>query len=377
MLHETWYTPWLTADERVLWQGKPEPDGSLAGSELSKGVPMLFMLGWGGFMLYKVLEGGDVPTGILIGICAFVGVWLLIAFWMGFGRTLLALRRLKDTEYVITTRRILRRTGGAVDALDSRSMEAPRLHPDKDGKGTIRFGAASSADLDVRHARHPSLATAAGFALVAIPDAEKALALLGTMEQAAAPVPPVSDKPIFPIDPDEQVLWQGSPAVKGLGFTFAMHIQDDKWMGGVWATMCGLAVVILLAWARAPLEAWLVCTPFVAALVYGLHCLGLFSLRIQRQMTDEEYIVTTRRILRRIRGRVTAYVPGPDDVIFLCRGREGCATLVLGDLRAARRKADANRRFSLNDCPGFQLRSIPEPLKVLDALHTLLPPPTP
>lgn len=376
MLHESWYTPWLTADERVLWQGKPEPDGSLAGSELSKGAPMLLLLGWGGFMLYKVLEDGNVPTGILIGICAFVGVWLLLACWMGFGRTMLALRRLRDTEYVVTNRRILRRTGSTVDALDSRSMESPVLLPHKDGRGTIRFGSAS-ADLDIRHARHPALATAAAFALVAIPDAEQVLALLAAMEQAAAPIPPVSDKPIFPIDPDEQVLWQGRPAVKGLCFTFSMHVQEDKWMGGLWATMIGLAAILMLAWARAPLEAWLVCSPFAATMVYGLYCLGLFSLRLQRQMNDEDYVITNRRVLRRIRGKVKAYTPGPDDVIFLCRGREGCATIVLGDMHSARRRADANRRFSLNDCPGFQLRSISDPLAAMDALHTLLPVPTP
>ena len=377
MLHESWYTPWLTAHERVLWQGKPEPDASLAGSELSKGAPMLLMLGWGGFMLYKVLADGHVPPGILIGICVFVGVWLGIAFWMGFGRTMLALRRLRDTEYVITNRRVLRRTGNTVDALDSRSMETPRLRQEADGKGTIRFSK-DNGDLDARHARHPSLALADAFALMSIPDADRVLHILAGMDKTVEPVHPLTDRPIIPIEEDEQLLWQGHPAVKGLGFTFSMHVNSDKWVGGLWAAMIGLAAVVMLAWARAPLEVWLVCSPFAAALVYGLYCLGLFSLRIQRQMNDEDYVITNRRVLRRIRDKITAYVPGADDVIFLCRGREGCGTVVIGDLREARRKVDANpRRRSMTDFPGFQLRSISDPLTAMDALHTLLPEPTP
>ena len=95
-------------------------------------------------------------------------------------------------------------------------------------------------------------------------------------------------------------------------------------------------------------------------------------------MNDEDYVITNRRVLRRIRDKITAYVPGADDVIFLCRGREGCGTVVIGDLREARRKVDANpRRRSMTDFPGFQLRSISDPLTAMDALHTLLPEPTP
>lgn len=373
MLHEQWYTTWLTGDERVLWQGKPEPDRRLAASEMSRGAPMLFMLGWGGFMLYQLLADSSIPTGFLIGICGFVCVWLLIAFWIGFGRTMLALRRLRDTEYVVTSRRILRRTGIMVDALDSRSMDMPRLMLEEDGRGTICFGP-ESADLDARHARHPSMALADAFALVSIPAADKTLHILSAMDKTARPVRPLADRPIIPIDADEQLLWQGSPVVKGLGFTFSMHVNGDKWVGGIWASMCGLAVTVLLAWFKAPWEAWLLCTPFLAALVYGLHCLGLFSLRIQRQMNNEDYVITNRRVLRRSGGKIEAYTPGAEDVIFLARAREGCGTVVIGNLPEARRGVEKNpRRRSLTDFPGFQLRCIPAPTCAMDALHTLIP----
>ena len=373
MLHEPWYIPWLAKDERVLWQGRPEADKCFDASGRQDGAPMIFMLAWGGFMLYKLCSGANVPVPVLIGGGVMIGVWLLIAAWTGFGRTLLAMHQLRDTEYVITSRRILRRTGAYVDGLDSRSMGQPWLKRGRENTGSIYFGK-NTPDLYARYARHPSLAVAERFVLWGIPDAENVLALIGGMDKAASPVKCLSDRIFIPLEADERVLWQGRPVTKGLGITFRMHVNGDRWVGGVWATLAGLAVAGMLIWAHVPWEAWVLCTPFWGVLAYGLYCLGVFSLRIQRQMNDENVVVTNRRVLRQVGGRVKAYTIGKDDVIFLARGREGCGMVVIGDLQAARRRAERTpRRFSLADCPGFQLRSIPDPAAALDALHTLIP----
>lgn len=186
--HE-WYEPYLQPDEEIRWQGRPDRHELGAIGEVAGGAPMLLMLGWGGYMLHMVLTDPNTDHPIAWGFCGIIVVWLLIAFFIGFGKPLLAISRLRKAEYVITNRRILRKFGRAVDALDSRCMPAPYLRKGAMHYGTITFGA-GSADRDSRYTRHPSLALAESFELRAIPEAAKVLDIIASMEKSAATVKP-------------------------------------------------------------------------------------------------------------------------------------------------------------------------------------------
>lgn len=369
--HE-WYEPYLQPDEEIRWQGRPDRHELGAIGEVAGGAPMLRMLGWGGCILYMVLTGANTDNPIAWGFCGIVAVWLLIAFFIGFGKPLLAISRLRKAEYIITDRRILRKMGRAVDALDSRCLPAPCLRRGAMHYGTITFGA-GSADLDSRYTRHPSLALADAFELRAIPEAAKVLDVIASMEKSAVPVKPLSDLPLIPLEEGERVLWQGCPERGSLPLTFTMNLNSDRLLGGIWATLLPAALLAVFIWLKVPGDAYLAAAPFWCVMLYGLHCLGLFSLRIHRQMGNEEYVITDRRVLRRVKTKLTEHVFTREDMFFLAQGRDGCGTVVIGNLREAHRKAARIRRYSLTGEPGFQLRAIPDPTRAMDALSALIP----
>lgn len=369
--HE-WYAPYLQPDEEIRWQGRPDKHELGAMAEVAKGAPMLLMLGWGGFILYLVISDGGVPSPILWGFCGIIVVWLLIAFYIGFGKPLIAMHRLKRAEYIITNRRILRKMGRAVDALDSRSMPTPYLRKGAMHYGTITFGA-GNADRDARYTRHPSLALAESFALRSIPEAAKVLQIIAGMGKTATPVKPLSDLPLVPLEKGEHLLWQGRPEQGSLPLTFTMNLNSEKFPLGIWFTLLPAALMAVLIWQRLPFEVWLVCTPFWGAMVCGLHFLGLFSLHIHRRMSHEEYVITDRRVLCRMKAKITERTLTREDVIFLAQGRDGCGTVVIGNLREAYRKAARSRNFTLANALGFQLRAISDPTRAMDALHALIP----
>ena len=371
--HE-WYEPYLQPNEEIRWQGQPDKHELGAIGEIAKGAPMLLMLGWGGYILHMMLTSANTDHPIAWGFCGIVIVWMMIAFYIGFGKPLLAMHRLKKAEYVITDRRILRKMGRAVDALDSRCMPAPYLRKGAMHYGTITFGA-GSADRNARYTRHPSLALADAFELRAIPEAAKVLEIIASMEKSAAPVKPLSDQPIIPLEKDERVLWQGRPERGSFPLTFTMNLNSDKLLGGIWATLLPAALLAVFIWLNVSVEAYLVAAPFWCVMLYGLHCLGLFSLRIHRQMNHEEYVITDRRVLRRVKQKITERILTREDVIFLAQGRDSYGTVVIGNLRKATRKAARSRNFTLANAPGFQLRAIPDPTRAMDALCSIIPPP--
>lgn len=228
-----WYSPYLQKGESVLWTGRPDKHEIFDLSELAKGAPMLLFLGWGGFILYLLISDGNVPQGLLIGACAIIGVWLLLVGWTGFGKPLMAMHRLRKTEYVITSRRILRKMGRAVDGLDARSMAEPYLRRGAMHFGTITFGPGLSHP-DVRYTRHPSLAIPAAFELRGIPQAARVMEIIAAMDKSAPAAKPLTCASAVPLEAGEQVLWQGRPERTSLPLAFTIHFTARRWW---WA--CG------------------------------------------------------------------------------------------------------------------------------------------
>ncbi len=96
-------------NEQILWQGKPNKKAYILNKVL---VMMPFALIWLAFDSVFVIMAFylDVSTSAKIFICAFVCVHL-IPFWLWLSNVLTASRRHRNTHYVLTSHRILIRTG--------------------------------------------------------------------------------------------------------------------------------------------------------------------------------------------------------------------------------------------------------------------------
>ncbi len=376
--HE-WFSPYMQPDETVLWRGRPDKHEALVWTELVKGAPMLLMVGWGGYMLYLVLfNNNGMPSAVEYVAAGLILLWLFFAIWIGFvgpARHALAVR---NAEYVITSRRILRKIGNVVDGLDGALLPPRNLKRGAMHYGDIEFGYWPVPQTS-RISRKPSLAVAASFRLTAIPHAEDVMRLLHQMD-TSRPAVLLSEKPDFPLEEGEQLLWQGHPEKTGLPLTFSMHLNVDDLFGGLWCTLLGgiatglMIWVMVSEWPDVPLVLPLVTLPFAGACAFGLYKLGLGSLRIHRRAGREEYFITTRRVIRRTGSRVESHDLAQDNVLCLCQGRDGCGTIVMGNATAPFRKRIRPRGGpDLAQHPGFQLRHIPDPTRAMDALRTLSP----
>lgn len=378
--HE-WYAPYMQPDETVLWQGKPDKHEALAWGELAKGAPMLLMLAWGGYMLYLIFFSDGKPPEIDPTLLVFGGLvvlWMGFAAYIGFIGPLRHLLQVRNAEYVITSRRILRKIGKVVDGLDGALLPPRHLKRGALHYGDIEFGYWPVSGPS-RISRKPSLAVAASFRLMAIPHVEDVMRLLHGMD-ASRPIKPLSDKTDFPLEAGEQLLWQGRPEKTGFPLTFSMHLNVDDLFGGLWCTLLGgIATGILILgmvseWPDIPLVLLPVLLIFAGVFVYGLYRLGLGSIRIHRRSNREEYAITTRRVIRRTGSKVESHDLAQDNVLCLCQGRDGCGTIVMGNATAPfRRLIRPKGGPDLAKYPGFQLRHIPDPTRAMDALRTLIP----
>lgn len=102
----------MDASERVIWKGKPKKSAFLL--ENIFGALLPFVLIWAavdGFVLYLVFSNAkktDVAT------LAFTGVFFLFHLtpvWIWIGQILTARKKYQKTEYVLTDRRILIKSG--------------------------------------------------------------------------------------------------------------------------------------------------------------------------------------------------------------------------------------------------------------------------
>ena len=126
--------PYLAPGEAVLWRGKPEK-GHLLGPQDVFMIP--FSILWCGFAIFwfvTALMHTPLPFA-LFGV-PFVCMGLYITLGRFFHTA--ALR--KNTAYVITTHKVIRRRGSKIDMLDAKTMPAIHVTARTDGTGTIQFG---------------------------------------------------------------------------------------------------------------------------------------------------------------------------------------------------------------------------------------------
>lgn len=126
--------PYLSPGETILWKGKPEPGHHFTGQDVFM-IP--FSILWCGFAIFwtvTALAIAPFPFG-LFGV-PFVCVGLYITV----GRFFHTAHRRKNTAYVITSQKIIRRRGNQIDMLDAKTMPSVHVTVRADGTGTIRFG---------------------------------------------------------------------------------------------------------------------------------------------------------------------------------------------------------------------------------------------
>ena len=127
--------PYLAPGETILWRGRPEK-GHLLGPQDWFMIP--FSIFWCGFAVFWEISViiSDAPIFFALWGIPFVCVGL----YMVVGRFFHTAWLRKNTAYVITTAKIIRRRGKRIDMLDAKTMPTVHVTARTDGTGTIQFG---------------------------------------------------------------------------------------------------------------------------------------------------------------------------------------------------------------------------------------------
>ncbi len=135
--------PYLLADERILWTGRPDPRRLLGPSDIWL-IP--FSLMWGGFaIVWEVLALGfsNGPGGASVGLFALWGVpFVVVGQYFIWGRFIYKRWDRRRTTYAVTSRRILVLKGSHLQSLFLNSLPAVHQSVRADGSGTLEFGSA-------------------------------------------------------------------------------------------------------------------------------------------------------------------------------------------------------------------------------------------
>lgn len=181
--HE-WYKPFLQEGETVRWAGKPGvcPFWTTENAPVILLAPLcsLFLSAIGAALFFMLTHGLQRQPAAMAGAIALALPLAVCLIHIGFVQWITPRLLLRRTAYVITDKRILRRRGRRIDALDTLHLPEVTLRPEKDGHGSLLFG------------RHP-METVVGygrnsqefagirrepFALWHVPQARQVLALL-------------------------------------------------------------------------------------------------------------------------------------------------------------------------------------------------------
>ena len=125
----------MSADEYVLWSGRPEKKGLfLAGAEIGS---LIFLILWTIFasvLFYKGLKGSDFfPFVLISAIFPAVGIILLSVQISGF------LKLRNNTEYVITNKRLYRRLGKKAENFSVNLISNYHVAYHRNGNASVIF----------------------------------------------------------------------------------------------------------------------------------------------------------------------------------------------------------------------------------------------
>lgn len=126
---------YLTVDEQTIWQGEPEKGHYLTQSDIFL-IP--FSLLWCGFALFweiAALSSGGSGFFGLFGL-----PFILVGLYLVFGRFIHTAAKRKNSAYVITNKRIIRKVGNKIEVLDGNNLPPMQIFLFKNGRGDIIFG---------------------------------------------------------------------------------------------------------------------------------------------------------------------------------------------------------------------------------------------
>lgn len=126
--------PYLGPGETILWRGRPEK-GNLLGPQDVIMIPFsIFWCGFAVFWFVTALTVAPFPFALFGIPFVCVGLYLTV------GRFFHTSATRKQTAYVITDQKIIRKRGNRIDMLDAKTMPTIHVTARTDGTGTIRFG---------------------------------------------------------------------------------------------------------------------------------------------------------------------------------------------------------------------------------------------
>lgn len=139
---------YLVGDEFILWRGQPERGSLLTKMDIFL-IP--FSIFWASFVLMaviSVLSEGD-PFTLL-----FLVPFVCVGFYITVGRFIHASARRKQTRYVITNKKIIRKIGHKTDVLDGQNLPVMHIEFGKNGNGTICFGYADQRNNMIKYSEY-------------------------------------------------------------------------------------------------------------------------------------------------------------------------------------------------------------------------------
>lgn len=109
----------LNADEKILWSGKPQRKAFVLPALSSIPFGLLFLA----FSIFWVF--GAASAGAPVFFLLFGGIFTLVAIAIALGPCMWQLLRYRNTEYMITDKRILTQTGAI--GLDTRFVDFDKI----------------------------------------------------------------------------------------------------------------------------------------------------------------------------------------------------------------------------------------------------------
>lgn len=100
----------LMPDEHVIWQGYPKKSAYVLNASLKMAPIALIWLAFDGFFIFQMLSSGTDMGGMGWFLVIFFAIHLF-PVWMWLSSALTAGARWKNTEYVVTNKRIMIRNG--------------------------------------------------------------------------------------------------------------------------------------------------------------------------------------------------------------------------------------------------------------------------
>ncbi len=120
--------PFFTADEYVIWRGRPSR--KIMGADIAL-IPFgLFFSGFAIFWMFMWFSMGGGPEGFVGLIFFFVGIFVIFS----------GIIKRKSTYYVLTNHKIYRKSSKKIDMLDLANLPPMRVVAYKNGYGSILFG---------------------------------------------------------------------------------------------------------------------------------------------------------------------------------------------------------------------------------------------